>query len=94
MAIDERTRANPRYRELVEHYRFARHAWATNEALRRAAETLGMSERRYCDYFVADHFTPVTILTSSTGFSCNEYWNTGAWDTAFAEAAPVTEEGG
>jgi hypothetical protein len=85
--IDEMTRANPRYRELVGHYRAARRHWRENVSIRVAAQTLGMSERRYCDYYVGEHFSPVVLTPSTSTIRCNEYWNTGAWDAAFAEAA-------
>jgi hypothetical protein len=86
--FDAMTRANPRYRELVEHYRTARRYWRENARLREAAATLGMNERRYCDYYVTDHFTLVVATVATTNLLMSEHWNTGAWDAAFAEAAP------
>jgi hypothetical protein len=75
----------PHYADLVARYRAARRAWAASEAVREAARTLGMDERRYSEYFVVRNF-PALIWTSDS--SRPAIMDTGVWDRAYDEAAP------
>jgi hypothetical protein len=41
-------------RDLIDRYARARRAWASNEGVRESARLFGMTERDYCDRYVAD----------------------------------------
>lgn len=81
---------HPAYWMLVTRYREARRVWATKPEIREAAETLGMSERAYCDRFI-QQAGPVMWTSSST---TSQPITQDLLDTAFAAAEPADERTG
>lgn len=78
------------YKKLVREYREARKVWADNAELRSAAAALDMSEREYCDRYLAMFYPPQSVWTTD-GSLYNAPWRPleqWARDKAFAEAAP------
>lgn len=53
-------------------YLVARYAWLCSNEVREAATTLNMSEREYCDRFVALNYGPLMWLTTGTTIGGSE----------------------
>lgn len=68
--------------ELTRRYRVARMVWREMLGIRDAAATLNMSERDYCDAFVAANFTGLTWTITSI----HPEWAPD-YDKAFEDAA-------
>jgi hypothetical protein len=88
MSVD--VRRHPTYWMLVTRYREARRVWATKPEIREAAETLGMSERAYCDRFIRQYGPVMWTSSSTTSWPLTQ----GLLDTAFDAAEPAAERTG
>lgn len=79
--------SHPAYHELARRYRVARNVWRDNPNVQRAAATIGMSEREYCDRYIAMYpaltWTSNSVLHPLSGLDC---------DTAFEDAAVADKE--